>query len=119
MNGLPATSLDVFACVPNSVLAYALLKDEQNELFIWALENELPFSWIAITVADWEMAIQSLGGSLWDQLQSLGLGLAASTTRSVICRRIQRLVDLEPCLDAVFDYVGNAPWNRTLPAPEN
>lgn len=118
LNGLPATSLDIFSCVPNSVLAYALLKDEQAERFIWALENELPFTWISINVADWGMAIQNLGGSLWDQLQSLGAQLAASTAKSFICRRIQRLVDLEPCLDSVFDYVSVAPWTRSLPLPE-
>jgi hypothetical protein len=119
LRGLPALTLDILRYAPEKVMVAALLQGEEQEAAIWSLENQLPFSWLLCPAAAWQSAIEEFGGSLFQSLEVLGPALAAQTAKDAVQRRIKFLIQREPCLDYLFDYLPSVPWSLSLPSPDD
>jgi hypothetical protein len=119
LRGLPALTLDILRYAPAKVMVAALLQSEEQEAAIWSLENQLPFSWLLCPAAAWQSAIEEFGWGLFQSLEVLGPALAAQTAKDAVQRRIRFLIQREPCLDYLFDYLPSVPWSLSLPSPND
>lgn len=62
LNGLPASALDALKLLPSrpAALIRILLnaRSASERAAVWALQNELPFLWLALPLQSWQMAVE-------------------------------------------------------------
>lgn len=107
LNGLPANALDGLKLLPSSAetLIHLLFSacDAGERSIIWALQNELPFLWLAQPIRAWWSVIEHQCTSLISALENV-LGRERAMNEAVawlrgVCRD---LIALEPALETIF-----------------
>ncbi|WP_437412211.1 STY4851/ECs_5259 family protein [Sinorhizobium meliloti] len=118
LNGLPATAFDILKEIgrrPRALLR--LLTSARSDVerqAVWALQEKLPFIWLALPTKDWQAVLSAEFEELLNALASF-----PGTTRNELIvghfRNLrEKFVSLEPALDLRFDQLGVA--SVTLPA---
>ncbi|WP_287206820.1 STY4851/ECs_5259 family protein [Mesorhizobium sp.] len=111
LNGLPASAFDALKLLPSSpeTLIQLLLsaRDVGERSIIWALQNELPFLWLAQPLRAWWSVIDRQYTALANALES-ALGKEKAMNEAVawlrgVCRD---LTVLEPALETIFSMAG-------------
>jgi len=111
LNGLPASAFDALKLLPSSAetLIHLLLNahDAEERNVIWALQNELPFLWLALPLRAWSSAMKGSCAALTDALES-ALGKKKAMTEAVAWLRgvCGDLTSLEPALETIFGMAG-------------
>jgi hypothetical protein len=115
LNGLPASAFDALKLLPFSAeaLVHLLLnaRDAGERSIIWALQNELPFLWLALPLRAWRSTMERSCTVLADALET-ALGKEKALSESVAWLRgvCSELRALEPALETVFiNGTGTAP----------
>ncbi|QGM99985.1 STY4851/ECs_5259 family protein [Methylocystis parvus] len=121
LNGLPASAFDALKLLPCSAktLIDLLLnaRDAEERSAIWALQNELPFLWLALPLRAWLSAMKRSCFALTDALES-ALGKKKAINEAVAWLRgvCGDLTALEPALEAIFGLVG-LPIGQAMDCP--
>jgi hypothetical protein len=111
LNGLPPSALDGLKLLPTSAetLIHLLLsaRDAGERSVIWALQNELPFLWLALPLRAWLSAMNRQYDALTSALEA-ALGKEKAMSEAVawlrgVCRD---LTALEPALGTIFAMAG-------------
>ncbi|MGL4964043.1 MAG: STY4851/ECs_5259 family protein [Inquilinus sp.] len=111
LNGLPASALDGVKLLPSSAktLIHLLLsaRDAGERSSIWALQNELPFLWLALPLSVWRSAVGRQCTALSSALEA-ALGKEKAMSEAVAWLRgvCGDIIALEPALEAVFAMAG-------------
>ncbi len=121
LDGLPASTFDVLAALPDApvVLARLLLSaDEAAQGGIWRLEAELPFLWAALPLAAWSTAANALGRSVIEPLLVAGweLARAAPMGKQVADSATVRTGNLDPVIGAMLAAAGLLPKPSSIPS---
>lgn len=111
LDGLPASTFDVLAALPDSpmVLARLLLSaDDAAQGDIWRLESELPFLWAALPLEAWRAAANALGQRVVKPLLDAGWELprAVPIGKQVIGIATARAGNLDPVIGTVLTAAG-------------
>lgn len=121
LDGLPASTFDVLAALPDApvVLAHLLLSaDDSAQGGIWRLEAELPFLWAALPLTAWKMASNALGRYLVKSL--LGVGMAPEQAVSMAKRAVDstavRTGNLDPVIGAMLAAAELLPKPSSIPS---
>jgi hypothetical protein len=111
LNGLPASAFDCLKLLPSNpetlILLLLAARDAGERSVIWAMQNELPFLWLALPLRAWwsvmERQCTALVGALDGVLgKEKAMNEAVSWLRSVC----SDLVALEPALQTIFGMAG-------------
>ena len=118
LNGLPASALDGLKLLTSSAetLIQLLLsaRDAGERSIIWALQNELPFLWLALPLRAWWSAIDRQCTALTSALESaLGKERAINETVAWLRGRCGDLTALEPAVETIFGMAGLPIGQRT------
>ena len=111
LNGLPASAFDALKLLPSSAetLIHLLLsaRDAGERGVIWALQNELPFLWLALPLRAWWSAMKANCTALANVLES-ALGKKKAMNEAVAWLRgvCGDLTALEPALETIFGMAG-------------
>lgn len=111
LNGLPASAFDGLKLLPSSpeTLIHLLLSahDAGERSVIWALQNELPFLWLALPLRAWWSALDRQCTALTSALEA-ALGKEKAMSEAVAWLRgvCDDLAALEPALKAIFTMAG-------------
>ena len=111
LNGLPASALDGLKLLPSSAetLIRLLLsaRDAEERGTIWALQNELPFLWLALPLRSWLSAMERQCTALTSALETV-LGRERAMNEAVAWLRgvCGDLTALEPALETIFVMAG-------------
>lgn len=121
LNGLPANAFDALKLLPSSAetLISLLLsaRDAGERGAIWALQNELPFLWLALPLRAWWSAMDRQCDALADAMTSvLGKEKAMNEVVGWLRGLCSELTALEPALEAAFITAG-LPIGPTTHAP--
>jgi hypothetical protein len=113
LNGLPASAFDVLKLLPSSpeTLVHLLLsaRDTGERSIIWALQNELPFLWLALPLRAWWSAIEAQSMVLANTIASvLGREKARIEVSAWLRGICADLKAIEPAMNEVFSMVGIA-----------
>ena len=111
LNGLPASAFDGLKLLPSSPETLIRLlfsaRDAGERSIIWALQNELPFLWLAQPLRAWwsvmECHCTTLTSALEGVLGREGAMQAAVTSLRSLC---SDLSTLEPALEMIFGMAG-------------
>lgn len=111
LNGLPASALDGLHLLTSSAEALIRLllsaRDAGERSIIWALQNELPFLWLALPLRAWWSALNRQCTALTNALESaLGKERAINETVAWLRGVSGDLTALEPALDTIFGTAG-------------
>jgi hypothetical protein len=111
LNGLPASALDGLKLLTSSAetLIQLMLSaaDAGERSIIWALQNELPFLWLALPLRAWRSAIDRQRSTLTSALESaLGKERAIIETMAWLRGACSDLTALEPALETIFGMIG-------------
>lgn len=111
LNGLPASAFDALKLLPSSpeALIHLLLsaRDAGERSIIWALQNELPFLWLALPLRAWRSAMDSQCTALTTALEAaLGKEKALNEALAWLRGVCGELTALEPALETVFAAAG-------------
>jgi hypothetical protein len=111
LNGLPASAFDALKLLPSSpeTLIHLLLSahDTGERSIIWALQNELPFLWLALPLRAWWSAMDRQCTALTSALQAaLGKEKAMSEAMAWLRGVCGDITALEPALDTIFTMAG-------------
>jgi hypothetical protein len=121
LRGLPASALDGLKLLPSSAetLIHLLLtaRDAGERGIVWALQNDLPFLWLALPVRSWRSAMDRQCAALTSALENV-LGKQRALGESVAWLRgaCGDLTALEPALETVFGMAG-LPVRQTTDLP--
>lgn len=113
LNGLPASAFDGLKLLPSNAeaLVHLLLsaRDAGERSIIWALQNELPFLWLALPLRAWQSAISRQCTALTSALEA-ALGKEKAMNEAVAWLRgvCGDLNALEPALATIFFTAGLA-----------
>jgi hypothetical protein len=111
LNGLPASALDGLKLLPSSAetLIHLLLsaRDAGERAIIWALQNELPFLWLALPLRAWLSAMDRQCTALTSALEP-ALGREKAMNEAVAWLRgvCGDLTALEPAVEIIFAMAG-------------
>ena len=111
LNGLPASAFDGLKLLPSSAetLIHLLLsaRDTGERSIIWALQNELPFLWLALPLRAWRSAMDRQCTALTSALE-VALGKEKAINEAVAWLRgvCGDLTALEPALETIFGMAG-------------
>ena len=111
LNGLPASALDGLKLLPSSAetLIHLLLsaRDAGERAIIWALQNELPFLWLALPLRAWLSAMDRQCTALTSALEA-ALGREKAMNEAVAWLRgvCGDLTALEPAVEIIFAMAG-------------
>jgi hypothetical protein len=111
LNGLPAAALDGLRLLTSSgeALIQLLLsaRDAGERSIIWALQNELPFLWLALPLRAWRSAMDRQFTALSSTLENaLGKERAINETVAWLRGVCGDLIALEPAVETIFGMVG-------------
>jgi hypothetical protein len=111
LNGLPASALDGLRLLPSSAetLIHLLLsaRDVGERSIIWALQNELPFLWLALPLRAWLSAMDRQYTALISALEAaLGKEKAMNEAVAWLIGVCGDLTALEPALETIFAMAG-------------
>jgi hypothetical protein len=118
LNGLPASAFDALKLLPSSpeTLVHLLLsaRDAGERSAVWALQNELPFLWLALPVRAW-------GASIYRDCTAFAKALEGAFGKEKANREAMtwlrgvrdELIALEPGLEAIFGMAGLRPAQAT------
>jgi hypothetical protein len=111
LNGLPASALDGLKLLPSSAetLIHLLLsaRDAGERAIIWALQNELPFLWLALPLRAWLSAMDRQCTALTSALEpALGREKAMSEAVAWLRGVCGDLTALEPAVEIIFAMAG-------------
>jgi hypothetical protein len=111
LNGLPASALDGLKLLPSSAetLIHLLLcgRDAGERAIIWALQNELPFLWLALPLRAWISAMERQCTALTSTLEAaLGREKALKEAVSWLRGVCGDLTALEPAVEIIFAMAG-------------
>lgn len=111
LNGLPASAFDGLKLLPSSAetLVHLLLsaRDAGERSIIWALQNELPFLWLALPLRAWWSAMDYQCTTLISALEAaLGKEKAMNEAMAWLRGVCGELAALEPALEAIFILAG-------------
>lgn len=111
LNGLPASALDGLKLLTSSpeTLVQLLLsaRDAGERSIIWALQNELPFLWLAVPLRAWWSAMDRQCTALTSALEiALGKERAINETVKWLRGVCGDLTALEPALETIFSMAG-------------
>ena len=120
-NGLPASALDGLKLLTSSAetLIQLLLsaRDAGERSIIWALQNELPFLWLALPLRAWWSAMDRQCTALTSALESaLGKERAMNETVAWLRGVCGDLTALEPAVETIFGMAG-LPIGQTTDFP--
>jgi len=121
LNGLPASAFDGLKLLPSSAetLVHLLLsaRDAGERSVLWALQNELPFLWLALPLSAWRLAMDRQCTTLTSALEA-ALGKEKAMNEAVAWLRgvCGDLTGLEPALSTVFSMAG-LPITQTADIP--
>lgn len=120
LDGLPASTFDVLAALPNApvVLARLLLSaDDAAQGSVWRLEAELPFLWSALPLGAWNTAANALGRRTIEPLLAAGweLARAAPIGKQIIDSATTRTGNLDPVIGTVLTAAGLRPKSSSTP----
>jgi hypothetical protein len=108
LNGLPASAFDGLKLLPSSaetLITLLLSAREAGERgIIWALQNELPFLWLALPLRAWWSAMDRQYTALTSALEA-ALGKEKAMDEAVAWLRGD-LTALEPALETIFAMAG-------------
>ena len=121
LNGLPASAFDALKLLPSSPesLVQLLLgtREAGERSIIWALQNELPFLWLALPLRAWWSAMDSQCTTLTTALTAaLGKEKALNEALAWLRGVCGEIIALEPALEIVFAMAG-LPITQTAPVP--
>lgn len=111
LNGLPASAFDGLNLLPSSAetLIHLLLsaRDSGERSIIWALQNELPFLWLALPLSAWWSAMDRQCTAVTAALEA-ALGKEKATSEAIEWLRgaCGDLTALEPALQTMFALAG-------------
>ena len=111
LNCLPASAFDALKLLPSSAetLIDLLLtaRDAGERSIIWALQNELPFLWLALPLRAWWSAMDRQVTASTNALESaLGKKGAMNEVVAWLRRVCGDLIALEPALETIFGMAG-------------
>jgi len=111
LNGLPASAFDGLKLLPSSpeALVHLLLsaRDTGERNIIWALQNELPFLWLALPLRAWWSAMDRQCTALTSALEgALGKERAMKEALTWLRGVCADLTALEPALETIFVTTG-------------
>jgi hypothetical protein len=111
LNGLPASAFDGLKLLPSSseALIHLLLSagDASERSIIWALQNELPFLWLALPIRVWWSAMDRQCTTLVSVLEAaLGKEKAMKEAVAWLGGICGDLTLLEPALETIFTLAG-------------
>lgn len=121
LNGLPASAFDGLKLLPSSAETSITLllsaRDAGERSIIWALQNELPFLWLALPLRAWWSAMDRQCTALTGALEA-ALGKEKAMTEAVAWLRglCGDLAALEPALETIFTMAG-LPITETADIP--
>jgi hypothetical protein len=121
LNGLPASAFDGLKLLPSSPETLILLlftaRDAGERSAIWALQNELPFLWLAQPLRAWWSVMERQCTALANALESV-LGKEKAMYEAVAWLRgvCNDLTALEPALETIFGMAG-LPTGQTTEGP--
>lgn len=107
LNGLPASAFDGLKLLPSSgeTLIRLLLsaRDASERSIIWALQNELPFLWLALPLRAWWCALDRQCTDLISALEgALGKDKAKKEALTWLRSVCDDLTAMEPALGTIF-----------------
>ena len=111
LNGLPASALDGLKLLTSSAetLIHLLLsaRDAGERSTIWALQNDLPFLWLALPLRSWWSVMNRHCTALTSALES-ALGKERAMNEAVAWLRgvCGDLTALEPAVETIFGMAG-------------
>lgn len=111
LNGLPASAFDALKLLPSSPETLIQLlfsaRDAGERSVIWALQNELPFLWLAMPVRAWASAMARQHARLMGALENaLGKEKALNEAMAWLRGVCSDLAILEPALGTIFSTAG-------------
>ena len=111
LNGLPASAFDALKLLPSSAetLIHLLLnaRDAEERSAIWALQNELPFLWLALPLRAWRSVMKRSCTALADALENaFGEKKAVEEAVAWLCGACRDITALEPALETIFGMAG-------------
>ncbi|TIO48881.1 MAG: hypothetical protein E5X80_26105 [Mesorhizobium sp.] len=121
LNGLPASAFDALKLLPSSpeTLIHLLLsaREAGERSVIWALQNELPFLWLALPLRAWWSTMDRQCTALTNALESaLGKEMAMNEVVAWLGGVCADLTALEPALATIFSMAG-LPMGEKTPGP--
>ena len=122
LNGLPASAFDALKLLPNVPNALIRLlisaKDEGDRAVLWALQDELPFMWMALPLASWKSVLETEYALLQQALEPIfGQAKAASMAVGRLTTLRDELMALEPGLASAFACLGLPTAQQTSSPP--
>jgi len=111
LNGLPASAFDALKLLPSSAetLIHLLLnaRDAGERSAIWALQNELPFLWLALPLRAWGAVMEHSANALVKVLEdALGRNKAMNEAVAWLRGVCGELTALEPALETIVGMAG-------------
>jgi hypothetical protein len=111
LNGLPASAFDALKLLPSSPEALIQLllsaRDAGERSIVWALQNELPFLWLALPLDAWLLTMGRQYTALASALESaLGNERAIKETLAWLRGVCGDFTALEPALETIFGMAG-------------
>lgn len=111
LNGLPASAFDGLKLLSSSPETLILLllgaRDAGERSIIWALQNELPFLWLAQPLRAWWSVMEHQCTALTSALEGV-LGREKAMNEAVAWLRgvCSDLIALEPAIETIFSMAG-------------
>lgn len=111
LNGLPASAFDGLKLLSSNPETLILLllsaRDAGERSVIWALQNELPFLWLAQPLPAWWSVMERQCTALTSALEGvLGRGKAMHEAVAWLRGVCSDLIALEPALETIFGMAG-------------
>lgn len=121
LNGLPASAFDGLKLLPSSAETLITLlvsaRDAGERSIIWALQNELPFLWLALPLRAWWSAMDRQCSAMTGALEA-AFGREKAVNESLAWLRgvCGDLTALEPALETIF-AMGGVPTTHMANIP--
>ncbi|KKZ86595.1 STY4851/ECs_5259 family protein [Rhizobium phaseoli] len=109
LNGLSAVVFVVLkelAMRPKALLRLLLSAGDADRHAVWALQQELPFLWLALPARDWEAAMNAESDALHQALSAMPDEMRFATIMAHFKNLREKLLAIEPALDTVFVRTG-------------
>lgn len=115
LNGMPATgfvALQELASRPKALLRLLLSAPAQDRQALWALQQELPFLWLALPSTAWSQVLMSESDALQAALSEVPDDVRLPMIMTHLMGLREKLVEIEPALDSVFVRAGFPPLEK-------
>ncbi|WFT85996.1 STY4851/ECs_5259 family protein [Rhizobium leguminosarum] len=109
LNGMPATgfiALQELASRPKALLRLLLSAPAHDRQSLWALQQELPFLWLALPATAWSQTLVAESDALHAALSAMPDDMRVPMIMAHLTGLREKLIEIEPALDTVFVRAG-------------